>query len=78
MTVRKIKIPAFDCTCLVCGHRWVSIAPQPPISCGSPKCRSRQWNGVKKKPARVPKIKLPAPRKKGRPRTITAMGVYEE
>jgi hypothetical protein len=68
-----VKLPAKECTCDICGYQWVSLATiQPPECCRSLACRSREWNG-KKMPSYAKVIKLPAPRKGGRPKTITLL-----
>jgi hypothetical protein len=74
--IRDINITAKQCTCDVCGYKWLSFVAEVPESCRSRKCRSRQWDG-KKKPSGV-KIQLPAPRKRGRPRSIALIDVSRE
>jgi hypothetical protein len=71
--IRSITIAANECTCNKCHHKWVSIGKTPPQNCQNKKCRSRAWNG-KKQPSHVDEIKLPRPRKGGRPRIITLIG----
>jgi len=67
------EIKAMLCTCDVCGHSWKSFCTQPPTWCPNPECRSREWNG-KKYRKHGSEIKLPAPRKGGRPKTIAVLG----
>jgi hypothetical protein len=74
--IRDITIPAKHCVCDLCGYRWVSTAAEPPKWCGNPKCRSREWNGKKQRSHRM-EITLPAPRKPGRPKTITLVETGE-
>lgn len=75
---KAVKIDAMQCTCEVCGHEWVSTGKQLPECCANPKCRSRQWNGKKRLvKSHVNEIKFPAPRKGGRPKTITLIDVRE-
>jgi len=63
MILGEVQMPAKHLQCEECAYDWYSIAKRLPDSCANPKCRSRQWNGVKKKrkPAPKPKITLPKP-----------------
>lgn len=70
--IRDVMIPAKQCTCDRCGYSWLSQASTLPESCRNPQCRSRQWNGAKRK-SRKNEIRLPSPRKNGRPKTITLL-----
>lgn len=75
--IEAVQIDATQCTCEVCGYEWVSTGKQLPECCA--KCRSRKWNGVKQAvKSHVHEIKLPSPRRGGRPRTITLVDVREE
>jgi hypothetical protein len=62
--IRKTRIPALECTCEIpeCGHRWYSISKKLPEACPNRECRSREWNGPKKRVVK-PKtsIELPKP-----------------
>lgn len=60
--IRQTRIPAIVCTCEECGHWWYSIAKKLPEACANLKCRSRKWNGKKKRIAK-PKIELPKPKR---------------
>jgi hypothetical protein len=68
--IRDKVITVKECTCDVCGYHWTSTAPTPPRWCANKDCRSREWNG-RKLPSLTDEIKLPAPRKAGRPKTAT-------
>lgn len=59
--IRKTRIPAIECTCEKCFHKWYSIARKLPESCANLGCRSREWNG-KKKRERTPKIRVELPK----------------
>jgi hypothetical protein len=63
MILGDIMIPGKSLQCDLCKHIFVSIAARLPAACPNRKCRSREWNGVKKKrkPAAKPKITLPKP-----------------
>ena len=70
--VRDITITAKECQCEKCGHEWVHIGDGTPKNCAYKPCRSREWNGKKKHvQSHTNEIKFPAPRKGGRPKTIT-------
>jgi hypothetical protein len=73
--IRDVTIPAKECTCEKCGHRWTHFGPRPPTNCPRKTCRTREWNGRKPQPS---KIKLPAPRKKGRPKATTVFDYSED
>jgi hypothetical protein len=68
MAVQNVQVACIQFTCEVCGRTWLNIqcAVANPTRC--PTCGSREWNG-KKHPSRVHEIALPAPRKRGRPRS---------
>ena len=68
--ITNITVPARQCKCEVCGYTWLSFAPEIPVYCSNIKCRSREWNGVKTPQPPARRIKLPAPRRSGRPRTV--------
>jgi predicted nucleic acid-binding Zn-ribbon protein len=36
------RVEALRCTCLRCGHVWVTVSEQPPPACA--RCRSRYWD----------------------------------
>jgi hypothetical protein len=66
MILGDVMVPGKSLQCDVCLLKWVSIvASKLPDACPNRDCRSREWNGVKKKrkPAPKPKIELPKPRR---------------
>jgi hypothetical protein len=68
VSAEMVVVPAKSLICDQCQHGWLSITRYLPEKC--PACRTRAWNG-KKMPSYVNQIALPAPRKPGRPKTIT-------
>jgi hypothetical protein len=58
MAVKQVSIPAWDCTCDVCGHRWQTTSEILPVRCASP-AKCRHWNSEKTGPA-VPAPPAPA------------------
>lgn len=38
----RVKVDAWDCTCLKCGHRWLSLAVAVPRVCAG--CKQIGWN----------------------------------
>lgn len=67
---RPIQLTAYACKCNICGYEWVSNTD--PQCCQNRKCRSKLWDGRKKR-SHVKEIRLPAPRKRGRPRTVALL-----
>ena len=65
MILGDVMIPGKSLQCDACKIQWVSIASKLPDACPNRDCRSREWNGKKKKrkPAPKPKIVLPSPRR---------------
>jgi hypothetical protein len=65
MILGDVLIPGKSLRCDVCKYTWASIASRLPDACANPDCRSREWNGKKKKrrPAPKPKIVLPKPQR---------------
>ena len=67
MILGDVMVPGKSLQCDACKHIFVSIASKLPDACPNRECRSREWNGVKKKrkPAPKPKIEieLPKPRR---------------
>ena len=63
MILGDVLVPGKSLQCDACGFPWVSIASRLPDCCPNRDCRSREWNGKKKKrkPAPNPKIVLPKP-----------------
>jgi len=59
MILRDVMVHGKELQCEVCQFIWVSIAKELPENCPDRACRSREWNGVKKRGAN--KIKLPKP-----------------
>ncbi len=54
--IQNITVPARLCTCEAlledgskCGYEWISIADGLPECCPNRQCRSREWNGKKKR-----------------------------
>jgi hypothetical protein len=62
MILREVLVPGKELKCERCDFIWVSIAKDLPEFCPNRDCRSREWNGRKKriKPTR---IELPKPTK---------------
>lgn len=65
MILRDVLLPGKELRCNVCSWEWVSISRDLPDFCANRECRSREWNGKKKKrkPRRAPAIEIPKPRK---------------
>jgi hypothetical protein len=62
--IKDINVPAKACTCNVCGYFWVSVANKIPDTCRNKACRSREWNGKKKRVrTKKAKIELPKPKR---------------
>lgn len=73
MILGDVLVPGKSLKCDACGwpdvegrkhpKPWVSIGDRLPDACPNRKCRSREWDGKKKKrkPAVKPKITLPKP-----------------
>ena len=75
----RITIPATLCQCDKCGHSWTSYGDAPPKNCRNQKCRSREWNGKKLLlQSHVNEIKLPSPRKGGRPKNKPVFDYSED
>ena len=62
MILGDVLVPGKALQCGICLYQWVSIASELPESCPNKDCRSREWNG-KKKRAVKPRITLPKPTK---------------
>ena len=60
MILRDVMVKGKELKCDVCGWPWVTVASKLPECCPNRDCRSREWNG-KKKRIRTPKIALPKP-----------------
>jgi len=58
--IEKVQIEALRCTCQICNYVWLSISKCPPEFCPNKDCRSREWNGKKKRSVK-PRITLPKP-----------------
>ncbi len=63
--IRKVQIEALECRCNLpdCpskGEPWFSLGKRPPIACST--CKSREWNGVKKRRKPAPKIVIDLPK----------------
>jgi hypothetical protein len=65
MILGEVSMLAKHLRCNVCLREWYSIASRLPECCPNRECRSREWNGVKKKriPAPKPRINLPKPQR---------------
>ncbi len=67
MILGDVMIAGKSLRCDACMVEWVSIASRLPDACPNRECRSREWNGKKKKrkPALKQKfgIELPKPRR---------------
>ena len=62
MILRDVMVPGREFQCNACGYQWVSIInDRLPDCCPSKDCRSREWNGRKRR-VRA-KIVLPKPKK---------------
>jgi hypothetical protein len=61
MILRDVMVPGKHYKCDACTWDWISIAKKKPDCCPNPDCRSREWNG-KKRRVRA-KIVLPKPPK---------------
>ena len=68
ITVRNVVVPGRLCNAEQCHRPWLSILKHLPERCPRRDCRSRQWNGAKQR-SHVNEIKLPAPRRPGRPKS---------
>ena len=64
MILGDVQVAGKHLECEKCHYRWISIAATLPDICRNLDCRSREWNG-KKKRVRKPKtrIELPKPTK---------------
>ena len=62
MILRDVMVPGKELECEICSYVWVSISSDKlPEFCPNRLCRSREWNGKKKRGAG--KITLPKPTK---------------
>ena len=68
MSKERVQATVWRCVCEVQGCQrngspWLSLADRPPKVC--PTCRSREWDGKKRKrlPSRGPRVELPKPQK---------------
>jgi hypothetical protein len=61
--IQDVTIPARLARCEVCQYEWITILTPPrlPMHCMNRECRSREWNGKKKRKPQdaKPKIVLP-------------------
>ena len=62
MILGDVRVPGKHLQCDLCGYRWISVAVDLPENCPKRECRSREWNG-KKKRIRPTRIELPKPTK---------------
>ena len=58
MILREVMVPGKELQCNLCSHKWISTDQGLPDICPNRECRSRQWNGSKK---RAKAIELPKP-----------------
>lgn len=49
MILRDVMVPGKELKCQECLFVWVSIAKDLPECCPNKKCRSREWNGKKRR-----------------------------
>ena len=61
MILRDVMVLGKELQCEQCNYVFVSIGKKLPESCPNRECRSREWNGKKKRGAG--KITLPKPTK---------------
>ncbi len=63
MILGEVQMLAKHLQCNECAYDWYSISKRLPDCCPNRDCRSREWDGVKKKrkPAPKPRITLPKP-----------------
>ena len=62
MILRDVMVPGKELQCEVCmAPPWISIARELPECCPNRECRSREWNG-KKKRVRKPKTRIELPK----------------
>ena len=59
MILRDVMVPGKELRCECCQFVWVSIARELPECCPNRECRSREWNGKKKRGSS--RIVLPKP-----------------
>jgi len=76
ITVEIISVEVRNCTCGVCQHGWRSTKADIPEKC--PSCRSRVWNSGRQPRSHIGEIRLPAARKRGRPKTKTITDEWDE
>lgn len=62
MILGDVLVPGKSLQCDACKWSWITIAKELPEACPNRDCRSREWNG-KKKRAVKPRIILPKPTK---------------
>lgn len=64
MIVGKVMVPGLSLQCEACGYPWVSTAKELPECCPDKGCRSREWNGPKKRVRKAKvRIELPKPKR---------------
>ena len=63
MILRDVMVPGKELQCEKCFWIWVSTASELPEACPSRECRSREWNGPKKR-VRKPKVRIELPKPK--------------
>jgi hypothetical protein len=62
MILGDVMVPGKSLRCDACGWPWISISKDLPEACPNRACRSRQWNGPKKR-IRPTRIELPKPQR---------------
>jgi hypothetical protein len=63
MILGDVRVPGKHLQCDLCKWRWISTASELPENCPNRDCRSREWNG-KKKRTRKPKVVIELPKPK--------------
>ena len=64
MILRDVMVPGKELQCDACKNIWISISRALPDCCPNRECRSREWNGKKKRVRKArTRIELPKPTK---------------
>lgn len=59
MILRDVLVPGKELQCDDCKFTWVSISRKLPTNCPNRECRTREWNGKKRKS----RIQIPKPKR---------------
>ena len=62
MILGDVLVQGKSLRCDMCGRDWISISQDLPEACPNRDCRSREWNGPKKR-TKPTRIELPKPTK---------------